>query len=525
MTLRPHQTQLVEICKEILAGVPIRQIIAAVTPGGGKSKLPVILAEMLIPAIADKILWIAPRNNLKFQGEEEFLDHIIPTRRRMRAANGNEADPCRGTDGYITTYQAIGMSPGDHLHFVKNHRTILFLDESHHIGEYRPWAEGVALLRESAVLVVDASGTMARGDGQKIDGLEYKGDYVNLDDREHVRIIRYTRGQAIRDRAILPVHFKMIDGSAEWENEDGARVKAGSLRDWETSGDALFTALRTEYAYELLDETVTAWRKHRREVYPVGKLLIVAPNIKLASEYQAHLYRRRIDSLIATSEDSMGARESIARFKGKAAPSVDVLDTCQMAYEGMSVKEISHIACLTHIRSVPWLEQCFARANRTAPGKVAGYVFGPDDVRLRAAIASIEAEQVKALAEREASTDSLPGEDGESGNGGGKPGIKPIGSAAFGTGAGQAEFQDEPAAQRPDGGLTPSQAQALLRTQIARHIEIYLANVKPGSKGPLQKIIMRKLKNMAGGKAREDCTVEELTAQWTELRKICPLKN
>ena len=86
MTLRTHQAQVDSICDEILSGAPVKQIIAAVTPGGGKSKLPVILAEKLLPRFADRILWIAPRNNLKTQGEAEFLDPRFPSSKRMRAA-------------------------------------------------------------------------------------------------------------------------------------------------------------------------------------------------------------------------------------------------------------------------------------------------------------------------------------------------------------------------------------------------------------------------------------------------------
>jgi hypothetical protein len=38
-----------------------------------------------------------------------------------------------------------------------------------------------------------------------------------------------------------------------------------------------------------------------------------------------------------------------------------------MAYEGMDCPAISHVACLTHIRSRPWLEQAIARATRVDP--------------------------------------------------------------------------------------------------------------------------------------------------------------
>jgi hypothetical protein len=55
-----------------------------------------------------------------------------------------------------------------------------------------------------------------------------------------------------------------------------------------------------------------------------------------------------------------------------------------MAYEGLDVKPITHIACLTRIRSKPWIEQMLARATRHDPDAGPWYsqeahVFTPDD--------------------------------------------------------------------------------------------------------------------------------------------------
>ena len=47
-----HQTAETEMCREILAGAPIRDNILAVTPGGGKSSIPVILAENPMDCVA-----------------------------------------------------------------------------------------------------------------------------------------------------------------------------------------------------------------------------------------------------------------------------------------------------------------------------------------------------------------------------------------------------------------------------------------------------------------------------------------
>ena len=72
MKLRRHQQELEEICEEILGGRNLTDIVCAVTPGGGKSLLPQILAARLIPVIADALCWIVPRNVLQDQGARGF---------------------------------------------------------------------------------------------------------------------------------------------------------------------------------------------------------------------------------------------------------------------------------------------------------------------------------------------------------------------------------------------------------------------------------------------------------------------
>ncbi|NER05498.1 MAG: hypothetical protein F6K17_24370 [Okeania sp. SIO3C4] len=103
------------------------------------------------------------------------------------------------------------------------------------------------------------------------------------------------------------------------------------------------------------------------------------------------------------------AQTEIKKFKkhynygdGKA---VDVLVTVAMAYEGLDVPAITHIACLTKIRSTPWLEQCWARAARVDREakdlKKTGLIFMPDDQFARDCVAKIIAEQEPIIRERE----------------------------------------------------------------------------------------------------------------------------
>src|SRR4051812_47551817 len=68
------------------------------------------------------------------------------------------------------------------------------------------------------------------------------------------------------------------------------------------------------------------------------------------------------------------------------------------AYEGMDCPEITHVACLTHIRSRGWLEQMVARATRFDPlggsyERQRAVVYHPDDPMFRSFRTAIETEQ------------------------------------------------------------------------------------------------------------------------------------
>ena len=136
--LRTHQRQVARIVEAIATGrTDLADILAAVTPGGGKSLLPVIAAARLIAAgVVERVCWIVPRDSLRLQAEEAFAD---PLWRReldhglaLRSAE-NAADPCRGLDGYVTTYQAVAAAPDLHLAEFRKARFLLVVDEMHHL--------------------------------------------------------------------------------------------------------------------------------------------------------------------------------------------------------------------------------------------------------------------------------------------------------------------------------------------------------------------------------------------------------
>jgi hypothetical protein len=184
-----------------------------------------------------------------------------------------------------------------------------------------------------------------------------------------------------------------------------------------------------------------------------------------------------------------------------------------MAYEGLNVPQISVICCLSHIRSVPWLEQCFARANRIAPCKDTAIVYAPADWAFKKAVKMIEQEQLTPLNNPDGQQELLSGnaQDHE-GNGEAKPWIIPIGSRAHLGG----ETVAAPQLDLPP--CSPSDAEKILRKNINGVITAFINRQTHGNKQAHQKILYRRMRLMCA-KPVAEMNQKELIVVWQWVRK------
>ncbi len=433
--LRTHQRQVAGVVEAIAQALTeVADILAAVTPGGGKSLLPVIAAARLIAAgVVERVCWIVPRDSLRLQAEEAFADPVwraaLNHSLSVRAAE-NAPDLCRGLDGWVTTYQGVAAAPELHLAEFRRHRTLLVVDEVHHLpslAELDPlapddeasWSRAILPLLETARVRLLLSGTLERADGRAIlwlpyrDGARARTREVELESPGWA-VVGYSRAQALAERAVLPVTFGALDGDAEWLDEGLRRIGPHRISGPpEVARAALFTALRTGFADALLErafgatKTLRADRRERLGLplgatgMGLGKLLVVAPDQVNARRYLERLrgWVRRdqaADAVRIATSDEAGAHEALAAFRLRPEPSV--LVTVAMAYEGLDAPAVATVAALTGIRSRAWLEQMIARATRVDPAAgpyedQRALVFHPDDFLFRQFRHRIETEQ------------------------------------------------------------------------------------------------------------------------------------
>ena len=361
-------------------------ITANCTPGGGKS----LLASIALRAApADyKLCWIVPRDSLRTQGVKGI--NSVFGKRIARGAAG-ESDVLRGMKAYVTTYQSVAANLQANLKAFRKHRFILIADEIHHLGPDSPWTDAVTALAELATLRVYASGTLERGDNKPVALVRYEGGLPAMESNDVNTIISYSRKDALAEGAIMPLKFNVIDASSAWMVK-GERIDAASISDLRgpDARQALAAALTTEFSIDLINRCVNNWRASEFK----GALLIVSPDIENAKKHLDHLKGLGIKAEIATSDNAPKARAAI---RNTTDGTTDCLVSVGMAYEGLDIPRISHVALLTRIRSKPWLEQCFARANRRTDGKEFGTVFCPADVYVRDVVRMMEAEEMEHL--------------------------------------------------------------------------------------------------------------------------------
>lgn len=526
--LRKHQKEMQEVVDRIRMGERIKIILLHVTPGGGKSAIPIIAGDLIRAGLADSLAWIVPRNALQDQGERNFLDpyfRSILNHNLCIRSSTNDYNPCRDTNGLITTYQAVAMDNRNLINDFSKKRYVLILDEFHHVEEDGIWHKSLQPLVNRAEYIVLMTGTLERGNEKKIAFIDYQKGYNNvyipiLQDNEHTAFVRYSRSDALAEKAIIPLKFILSDGEVEWEDKRGQKNQGNLSSLYESQGAALFTALSTEFSSQLLKESLSHWLSHKK-YYPSAKLLIVTANFEHAKKFKKMIedwgIQYRID--IATSHDSPQAIKVIRNFKEHK---IDIMVTIAMAYEGLDCPSISHIACLTNIRSTPWIEQMIARAVRIDPmagpyENQIGYVFAPDDFMFHGVVNRIKAEQTPIARENKESGKNKNGESkGEK-----EPDIIPLSGEITGSREINFGYHNAGSAAMPniEPIKTVSDLENELREKIDKHIREYsFANYyKPAR-------INSEIKDNFS-KARQNMTLSELKSCYEYVKYNYPIQK
>jgi len=381
--------------RDLPSGRPYK-ILNHVVPGGGKTATTGVIANQFKGL---KVGIVVPRVSLMRQ-TVQTMQEWFGIRLRDIQGNSESLNPCKGGRGWVTTYQTIINNPDLWADEVKRQEYILTLDECHHCNGGNGFDTAMARVLAKAKIVNFMTGTLETSSDRQIGGISYRQtsggllpDLPELNGSGNDGIdlyIRYSRREALLEDAIVPMRFHWHDGPVEFE-ENGVvkKMRLNEAPDDDKSS-AVYTALNTQLAKDLLWNGVQHWKQTKRQQ---DKLLVVVDSQSRAKEYRDLLLSWGVHSGLAIS-DEPEAHSQVQSFRESVLPA---LVSVQMAYEGLDVPAISHLICLTHIRSRPWIEQALARAWRATGNKIECHAFIPQDPMMVDIIQAIEADQQKVL--------------------------------------------------------------------------------------------------------------------------------
>jgi len=353
--------------------------------------------------IAEKIAVLTPRKPLCWQAANDFCD---PNNRALTNCSYeivesiNEIQPSKGTEGYTTTHQAImaDVAGINEWEFINN-KYALVIDEFHHLKVGSKGHQAIQALINHAECVLLMTGTLYRHDKKPLAFLNYvpanDGQWKVDKKNGNFSYIEYSRRDALAEKAILPIEFYQVDGSASWLNSDGTKSQVKSLTELnDDSSKALMTALQTDFAKDILDKGMASFVAHLQKNQR-AKALIVSSNILAAKQHLKHIAKFGLSCEIATTDDE---KQAVDAIKNYIFGETRVLVSVGKAYEGLNNPSITHTIVLTHVRSRPYLEQIFGRGIRVdrkagAYENQKSYVWVPDDPMMNQVIEDIRSEQ------------------------------------------------------------------------------------------------------------------------------------
>jgi superfamily II DNA or RNA helicase len=402
--LRKHQARALAVAREIVAGRRHQKVyVAGVTPGGGKTLMASLFSnELADHGVIEQVIVVVPNDPLRDQMRKSFHDPARGLDRYLRQQTHERVLPGLGKPfGVVATYQSLtsDISSKRYAALAAKRPTLLIFDECHHLCENKAWERGAKRLVDAAKILLAMSGTLWRWDEERIPFVNYDADNRAIVD------IKYSRADALGEQAILPVEFRFFDGTAVYEHRSIPHDTALSLAPLKEQPRAVRTAIMSEeFVRKFLDAGMQEFERYRSQYY-ASQAIGVFHDKK--STRRACAWARHAHPKIAPVISLCGDGGSDQRIKSFRAGMHPVLFTVRKAYEGLDVPPATHLFYLGDSRSWPFLDQVIARVTRyndKAPlswDEQRGYVYVPDDKRIRDYVDNMMEEQEVYYRERE----------------------------------------------------------------------------------------------------------------------------
>jgi superfamily II DNA or RNA helicase len=209
-------------------------------PGAGKTHGAAFVAEDLLrDGSIERILVVVPTATLRKQWRKAFAQHGIlidsetmndridqrPARQWRGEIDTKDAKPVQG---WVITYSSLANNPAYHRVLNSRRRTLVILDEVHHLGDEGAWGKAAEESLSVCARRLSLSGTPFRSDSAKIPFLTYypsghhRAGWVRFTDDDQIGPFAggfdYSYGAALVERPapVRPAVFEKFDGDVAW---------------------------------------------------------------------------------------------------------------------------------------------------------------------------------------------------------------------------------------------------------------------------------------------------------------------
>ncbi len=352
-------------------------------PGAGKTIFSGLTFQMLRDNdVVDRMVVMVPRRNLVEQWVAELQSacHID--------LKGNATVHRPSQHGVVVTYQSLtAYSINNHQAMAADSRTLLVLDEVHHVGEKMhtesaAWARNVKAVAGEVDNNVNVAGV-----------LNLSGTLWRSNDRERISTVRYIdlgghRIQAIADaektakELIQEYHLRPIDlfrlgARVEISELAAESVTESNIIDLDKEqGKAVLRNLpksaefRQAFVSSVLDQLEL---RHRAFSYPFKGLIVAS------TQADARAFRDEVDRQMSARglrplaelavSDEPDAAQVLKDFRTRKQ--VGVLCTVGMAGEGYDCKDIAVVGYASNKTTKQYIYQVIARAQRVTKRELA----------------------------------------------------------------------------------------------------------------------------------------------------------
>lgn len=211
-----------EEVREKYATLMQENFLIAACPGAGKTIAALLIAFEMIKEkmICKRLIIVTPSVSLISYWTHEAAKLGLELNER---ADSNIAS---NRNGYVVTYQEIAAQNGRAMQIIaadcQHYNTFVILDEPHHLGKSKQWAESALYAFKYAKHRLLLTGTPFRSDNNEIPYVRYE---QSDDWKISVPDYTYPYGRGLSNGVVRPVFFETYDGPVSWFKDGEAHTE------------------------------------------------------------------------------------------------------------------------------------------------------------------------------------------------------------------------------------------------------------------------------------------------------------